>query len=167
MDHPWIADESPVESVESCRLRSERDNRNDLYQRRGFGNGSNITSQIVLPERSTYIGRSNWSTDSYANAIFDEVRIWNKARSPQEFNVQLPPMNLTAALTSSTVANLTWQNGGGMTPLMRYRIYRGSSLTTVSLFDSQLKRHTQAQVLRQPRRITTGSAQWTEPIRRS
>ncbi len=28
-----------------------------------------------------YIGRSNYATDQYANAIFDEVRIWNVART--------------------------------------------------------------------------------------
>jgi len=119
---------------------------------------------IVSQERSTYIGRSNWSSDSYANAIFDEIRISNKARSPQEFNLQLPPTNLTAALTSSTAATLTWQNGGGMSPLSVYRIYRGSSPTNVSRIDS-----TNSTILRKTqgwhrlRRITTGSVQSTRP----
>ncbi len=98
------------------------------------------TGTMSVPNSLTrtidYIGRSNWSGDSYANAIFDEIRISNKARSPQEFNLQLAPTNLTATLASSTTATLTWQNGGGMAPLMRYRIYRGSSPTSVLLIDS-------------------------------
>ncbi len=72
---------------------------------------------------------------SFFNGSIDEVRISSKARQPNEFNLQLPPVNLTATTVSSSV-NLTWQNGGGGAPLQRYRIYRGLDSTAVSLIDS-------------------------------
>jgi hypothetical protein len=33
---------------------------------------------------NNYFGRSNYAADSYANAIFDEIRIWNVARSQSD-----------------------------------------------------------------------------------
>ena len=69
------------------------------------------------------------------HGTIDEVRISNKVRSPQEFNLQLPPVSLTATPTGTTI-NLTWQNGGGAVPLMRYKIYRGTDSTNVSIVDS-------------------------------
>jgi hypothetical protein len=67
--------------------------------------------------------------------IIDELRVSNKARSPEEFNLQLPPKGLfvTAGVNTSYLA---WQNGGGSAPLMRYRIYRGADSTNLSLIDS-------------------------------
>ena len=67
--------------------------------------------------------------------FIDEVRISNKARSPEEFNLQLSPKNLSAT-GSATSVGLSWQNGGGASPLLRYRIYRGTDSTTVALIDS-------------------------------
>jgi len=42
------------------------------------------TVQPPNPVRRTnnYIGRSNWAADDYADAIFEDLRIWNVARSP-------------------------------------------------------------------------------------
>jgi hypothetical protein len=34
-----------------------------------------------------YIGRSNWATDAYANAIFDEFSLWNRELSESEIKV--------------------------------------------------------------------------------
>lgn len=76
---------------------------------------------------------------SSAGALFkgliDEIRISSKARLPGEFNLQLPPKNLTASASTLTIT-LNWQNGGGGLPLMRYRIYRGIDSTKVSQIDS-------------------------------
>ena len=33
---------------------------------------------------NNYIGRSNWPGDAYANALIDELRIWDVARTPSE-----------------------------------------------------------------------------------
>ena len=73
--------------------------------------------------------------NTYFNGFIDEVRISNIVRSPQEFNLQLPPKNLTVSLSGSNVT-LNWQNGGGAVPLMRYKIYRGSDSLSLSLIDS-------------------------------
>ena len=35
----------------------------------------------AVTRRTNYVARSNWSTDAYANAVFDELRIWNLART--------------------------------------------------------------------------------------
>ena len=73
--------------------------------------------------------------DDYFNGTIDEVRVSNTVRSLNEFNLQLPPKNLTASVSATTV-NLNWQNGGGGVPLMRYRIYRGTDSMNVFLIDS-------------------------------
>ncbi|MCX6122023.1 MAG: FG-GAP-like repeat-containing protein [Ignavibacteriales bacterium] len=80
---------------------------------------------------SFLIGESAFSV----NTILDEVRISKIARSPKEFDIQLPPVNL-AITVNGTTASLNWQNGGGALPLMRYKIYRGADSTNVALVDS-------------------------------
>lgn len=67
--------------------------------------------------------------------LVDEIRLSNKARSPQEFDLQLPPKNLFAAAAGTSIS-LSWQNGGGAVPLMRYKIYRGTDSTNVVFLDS-------------------------------
>lgn len=75
---------------------------------------------------------SSWNN---FRGLLDEIRISNKARTPNEFNLQLPPKQCTASASSNAIA-LTWQQGGGLTPLMRYRIYRGTDSVNVSRLDS-------------------------------
>jgi hypothetical protein len=36
-----------------------------------------------------YIGKSNWGGDPYANAIYDELRIWNVAKTPAEIQASM------------------------------------------------------------------------------
>ena len=67
--------------------------------------------------------------------VIDEVRISKIARDPSEFNLQLPPKNPQTTVSASTIS-LNWQNGGGAVPLMRYKIYRGTDSTNVSIIDS-------------------------------
>ncbi|MFH0991063.1 MAG: FG-GAP-like repeat-containing protein [bacterium] len=74
-------------------------------------------------------GGEDWS------GVFDEFRISNVARSPQEFNLQLPPKSLLAS-SASLAVNLSWQNGGGAVPFMRYKIYSGNDSLNVWLIDS-------------------------------
>jgi len=81
------------------------------------------------------IGANSVGTGGYFSGVIDEVRISNIARSPREFNLQLPPVNLTAT-ASGTSINLSWQNGGGAVGLLRYKIYCGSDSTSISLIDS-------------------------------
>ncbi len=52
-------------------------------------NGVNVGSGTLnLPPNvvrtNNYIGRSNYGVDAYANALFDEVRIWNVARNTNQ-----------------------------------------------------------------------------------
>lgn len=65
----------------------------------------------------------------------DEVRISSVARTPSEFNLQLTPRSLAASVAGTTI-NLSWQNGGGSAPLVRYRIYRGADSTSMAQIDS-------------------------------
>jgi len=103
-----------------------------------------LTAFSTAPFIVTIAGDLNAGTNvaigaGYAGGILsgmvDEVRISKIARSPNEFNLQLPPKNLTASASSTTI-NLSWQNGGGAVPLMRYKIYRGADSTNVTLIDS-------------------------------
>ena len=68
--------------------------------------------------------------------LIDEVRISDVARQPSEFNLQLPPVNLTATPLGNTSIDVSWQNGGGTVPLMQYRIYRDIDSTGATLRDS-------------------------------
>ncbi len=50
-------------------------------------NGTNVGSATLniapnVLRTNNYIGRSAYSSDAYPNALFDEVRIWNVARTP-------------------------------------------------------------------------------------
>ena len=66
----------------------------------------------------------DFQTDFFDGAL-DEVRILKIARSPREFELQLPPASVEASSGPGRV-DLTWQNGGGAAPLREYRIYRGA-----------------------------------------
>jgi hypothetical protein len=37
-----------------------------------------------ITRTNNYIGMSNWTADSYANAVFDDIRIYNRALSATE-----------------------------------------------------------------------------------
>lgn len=65
----------------------------------------------------------------------DEIRMSNNARQPFEFSLQLPPKGLVSGAPGNNLS-LTWHNGGGAVPLMRYRIFRGSDSTSMALIDS-------------------------------
>ena len=92
-------------------------------------------SLVLKPKSSTTyrIGQSN--SGSFFQGVIDEIRVSNNARQPSEFNLQLPPTNLSATSSGTTVI-LSWKNGGGAVGLLRYRIYRGTDSTSVSLIDS-------------------------------
>jgi fibronectin type 3 domain-containing protein len=93
--------------------------------------GSCVVSLPDTTGGNFYVGGFNFNP----TATLDEVRVSNRARAPSEFDLQLPPTTLTATPNGNSI-NLTWQNGGGAVPLMRYRIYRGADSTNVSLIDS-------------------------------
>ena len=71
----------------------------------------------------------------YFKGGIDELRVSNVARSPDDFDLQLPPTSLSASVAGTT-AGLNWQNSGGSVPLMRYKIYRGLDSTNVIAIDS-------------------------------
>ncbi|OGU27792.1 MAG: hypothetical protein A2X66_07410 [Ignavibacteria bacterium GWA2_54_16] len=89
--------------------------------------GTNSTDPVSIGANDVY--------GEYLNGLIDEVRISNKARAPDEFNLQLPPTTLKTTPSGTTI-NLSWQNGGGAVGLLRYKIYRGADSTSVSLIDS-------------------------------
>jgi fibronectin type 3 domain-containing protein len=84
-----------------------------------------------------YIGAriTNGDPITRFNGLIDELRVSKIARDPSEFGLQLPPKNLTASASGSTI-NLIWGNGGGAAPLMKYYIYRGTDSTNQILIDS-------------------------------
>ncbi|NUN71424.1 MAG: hypothetical protein HUU02_17135, partial [Bacteroidetes bacterium] len=72
---------------------------------------------------------------SFFHGAIDEVRVSDIVRNPVSFKLQLPPVAVSANGIGTSVS-VTWSNGGGGTPLMRYRIYRGADSTTLTLIDS-------------------------------
>ncbi|MFH0989406.1 MAG: LamG-like jellyroll fold domain-containing protein [bacterium] len=95
----------------------------------------NLQASITNNAEDLTIGVEKPGTPEYWNGIIDEIRISMVTRSPEEFNLQLPPKNLELDITG-TLATLTWQKGGGLTPVMRYKIYRGLDSMNVALIDS-------------------------------
>jgi hypothetical protein len=69
--------------------------------------------------------------------LLDEVRISNRPRTPSEFNLQLPPQELSGSAIANN-AQLTWRNGGGGVGLLRYRVYMGSDSISMSVIDSTI-----------------------------
>ncbi|MFZ4622115.1 MAG: fibronectin type III domain-containing protein, partial [Bacteroidota bacterium] len=89
---------------------------------------------VIMPDTaggSLFVGGNNFNP----TGMMDEVRVSNIARNPFSFNLQLAPVNL-AATAAGTNVNLTWANGGGLAPLRRYYIYRGTDSTSMTAIDS-------------------------------
>lgn len=68
--------------------------------------------------------------------MLDEMRMSNVARSPETFNLLLPPKGVAVQTFTDTSATLTWQAGGGGSNVKNYLIYRGSDSGAVSLVGS-------------------------------
>ena len=73
----------------------------------------NVAPNVV--RTNNYIGRSNYNSDGYANAMFDEVRIWNvaltQAQIQSTMHVSLP------AITPGLVAMWRFDEGEGSSTL--------------------------------------------------
>lgn len=60
-------------------------NRGVMYiDGREVGRNDSMNRPASVIRKNAYIGRSNWANDAYANARFDELRIWELARSQTE-----------------------------------------------------------------------------------
>ncbi len=116
------------------------------WQRAGryiaYINGAKISdipaSQYPIGDSNTdfIMGRAPWGYGVQAVVgSIDEVRVSNKVRSPEEFDLHLAPKDLSAAIAGNEV-NLAWQDDGGVVPLMRYKIYGGPDVFNVSMLDS-------------------------------
>lgn len=90
-----------------------------------------------------YIGKSQFSTDPYLNAIVDEFRIYNRALSATEVKTvysqyapPLPPTNLAVTISNSKPA-LSWTASAGATS---YNVKRSGTLagpyTTIATVNS-------------------------------
>jgi fibronectin type 3 domain-containing protein len=97
-----------------------------------FDNVSTVWASGTPDNDGTLNIGSSWNG---FRGFLDEIRISNKARTPSEFNLQLPPKNCSASASGSSIT-LNWHQGGGLTPMMRYRIYRGTDSVNVTLIDS-------------------------------
>ncbi len=106
----------------------------ELQYSKGF------TGALTFASTSNYgafIGAGQTGTGTLAyrfNGRIDEVRISSTARTPAEFNLRLPPANLTAQASASSVT-LTWDASAGSTLLQEYRVYRGADSTNMSLLN--------------------------------
>ena len=83
-----------------------------------YVNGVAVVSTNNMPppnavlRTNNYVGRSNWAGNSYANAVFDDLRIWSVARSQSDLQA-----NMTHPLTgaeANLVAYYRFDEGGGV-----------------------------------------------------
>jgi hypothetical protein len=104
-----------------------------------FLNGSMIAqdvqaSPIDILRTINYIGRSNWSQDQYANAAFDDLRIYNRALSLSEIRALLlyQPEPLTAEtspeICTGTAATILLHN---TQPGVSYQMQNAQTLANV------------------------------------
>ncbi len=73
----------------------------------------NVAPNVV--RTNNYIGRSNYSSDGYANAVFDEVRIWNVALTQAQ--IQNTMHVSLSGFTPGLVAMWRFDEGGGSSTL--------------------------------------------------
>ena len=106
-----------------------------LYVDGGLAASHGSTMQNPTLSSSFALGIIYNAVGEFWDGMIDEVRVSNKARSPKEFDLQIPPTNLTATANGTTI-DLSWRNGGGVVPLRKYRVYRGLDSTNVTLIDS-------------------------------
>ncbi len=50
---------------------------------------STFPTPVNITRNNCYIGKSNWGGDPYANAVFDELRIWNVAKTQAEIQASM------------------------------------------------------------------------------
>lgn len=96
-----------------------------------------LAGSIPYDGGGLFAGTDSSGSATWQGAI-DEIRISSGARSPEEFNLPLPPVSTSASLSGGRVL-LGWQDGGGAVGLLRYRVYRGTDSTALSLRDSSVQ----------------------------
>jgi hypothetical protein len=64
---------------------------------------------VNITRNNCYIGKSNWNGDPYANGVFDELRIWNIARS--QTDIQSDMYNELAGNETGLVAYYNFNQG--------------------------------------------------------
>lgn len=67
----------------------------------------------------------------------DDIRISSVTRTAGEFNLQLPPTNVSSTASGKNVT-ISWTSGGGGSTFLRYRVYRGSDSLRLALIDSTI-----------------------------
>lgn len=78
----------------------------------GVASGSGpINAAPNVVRTNNYIGKSNYSGDSYANAMFDEIRIWNVARTQAQ--IQSTMHESISASTPGLVGLWRFDEGSG------------------------------------------------------
>jgi hypothetical protein len=81
--------------------------------------GSNVTQTLTgMSFTQNWVGRSQFSSDSYFKGYVDDLSIWNRALPAAEVNrmgvggsvagITVPPTNLSAQSTSATSVSLSW-----------------------------------------------------------
>ena len=50
---------------------------------------STVPSAVNITRNNCYVGKSNWNGDPNAEAVFDELRIWNKAKTQSEIQASM------------------------------------------------------------------------------
>lgn len=98
------------------------------------GATSAIGSMVSLSDKPLTLG---FVGNGPCTGMMDEVRVSDVVRDPGEFILQLPPRNLAAATGTRSIA-LSWQNGGGLSGLLRYKIFRGLDSLAVAPLDSTM-----------------------------
>ncbi len=110
-----------------------------------YVNGVQVGESIVPHSSATpndlplWVGKDSYYASFVTQGTYkgriDELRLSRNVREPYEFNLQLPPMNLSAS-SGSPYGDLTWTNGGGAVPFYKYLIYRGTDSTSMAVIDS-------------------------------
>ena len=72
-----------------------------------------VTAPNAVNRINNYIGRSNWAGDGYANALFDDLRLWKVARTPAQIRQFMT--NSVAPDDTNLVLNYRFDEPSGLT----------------------------------------------------
>lgn len=74
------------------------------------GSGTYTLSPANVARTLNYIGKSNWVANDYANAQFDEIRIWNSARTQVQIQSNMNK-EIDASVEADLLAYYTFNQG--------------------------------------------------------
>jgi hypothetical protein len=122
---------------------------------------------LAVIRTNNYIGRGNWASDAYANALYEDLRIWNVARTPAQLRQFMTEP--VAPGDPNLLLNYRFDEPSGLTALdSRTTSPQNGTLTNgASRLSSQARSITPAACLKTPTAPAWATPSGSPPWRRA